>query len=54
MPKGGKIDRMQGHIVDSCVAQGKQKKECEKIAWAVVNKYKNRHSKDKSNKKEDK
>jgi len=45
MPKGGKEDRMQHHVYDSCMHKYNNDKRCTDMSYAVVNKYKQKHNK---------
>jgi hypothetical protein len=45
MPKGGKEDRMQQHVMASCMDKYNDKKRCEAQSWAVVQKYKKKKKK---------
>lgn len=43
MPKGSKIDRMQQHVMDSCMNKYHDKQRCTDMSYGVVNKYKQSH-----------
>ena len=40
MPVGGKLDRQKDHIMEPCMEKHRSKQECERMAWAVINKQK--------------